>query len=223
MTFSSRFGYMDRGKDDGTLALAQVFLGSAAWIGYIPWLQTMEDILCPIFGRWLGMHIRTTKFRGLAAEKIREHEESEHKNHNDILTHLQQVHAEKPDQYSESDIISTVMSNVFAGADTTASALKAIFWFLLTTPGYEVKFRRELEQRKRDGLLSDPVTFHEAETWPLLQAIIYESIRLHSPFGLHLPRVVPEGGLIANGIYLPPGVIFSALNKYPSRKFETNC
>ncbi|KAH8800253.1 cytochrome P450 family protein [Xylogone sp. PMI_703] len=205
ITFSSRFGYMERGEDDGVLALGRVFLLSAAWIGYMPWIETVEDVLSPIFGRWLGTRIRSTNFRGIAIKKIEEHKASEHKNHNDILSYLEHVHAEKPDQYSEADLRSTVMNNVFAAADTTASSLKAIFWYLHTAPGYEEKFRKELEERKRQGLLSDPVSYREAEAWPLLQAIIYEAIRLHSPFGTHLPRVVPEGGLMANGIYLPAG------------------
>ncbi len=149
--------------------------------------------------------MRSVKFRALAAKKTKEHQVQD-ENHKDILGYLEDVRAKKPDEFSEYDMVSTITSNIFAGSDTTAIALRAMIWYLLSSPHYLERFERELKERREAGLISDPIRFDQAEAWPFLQAVMYEAIRLHPPFAVHLPRVVPEGGLVANGIFLPPDV-----------------
>lgn len=149
--------------------------------------------------------MRSVKFRALAAKKTKEHQVQD-ENHKDILGYLEDVRARRPDEFSEYDMISTITSNIFAGSDTTAIALRAMIWYLLSSPNSLERFQKELKERRAAGLISNPIRFHEAEAWPFLQAVMYESIRLHPPFAVHLPRVVPEGGLVVNGIFLPPGV-----------------
>jgi cytochrome P450 len=151
--------------------------------------------------------MRSVKFRALASKKAKEHQASD-ENHKDILGYLEDVHRKKPEEYSEYDMISTITSNVFAGADTTAIALRAMIYYLLTNPHCLKKFLCELQERRGAGQISDPIRFAEAEAWPFLQAVMYEALRLHPPFAVHLPRIVPASGLVANGIFLPPNVRF---------------
>lgn len=181
------------------------FLASGAWLGFVPWVLTVHDKLRPIFGTWLGIHVRDTKFHGLAAQQTKAHQARED-NHLDILGYLEIVRKEKPDQFSESDLINMLTSNVFAGSDTTSISLRATIRFLLESPECLRKFQEELEERTEAGLLSNPVRFEEVQSWPLLQAIMHEALRLHSPFAIHLPRVVPEKGLMVDGHFLPSGV-----------------
>lgn len=155
--------------------------------------------------------MRSIKFRALASKKAKEHRDSDEK-HMDILGYLEDVHRKKPDEYSEYDMVSTVTSNIFAGSDTTAIALRSMIYNLLANPQYHDRFLRELRERREAGQVSYPIRFQEAEEWPFLQAVMYEAIRLHPPFAVHLPRVVPQGGLVANGVYLPPGV--STVTRY---------
>lgn len=205
VTFSQSFGYIDRGDDAGFLRLTKRFLASGAWLGFVPWVLTVHDTLRPIFGTWLGIHVRDTKFHGLAAQQTKAHQ-ARQDNHLDILGYLEIVRKAKPDQFSESDLINMLTSNVFAGSDTTSISLRAIIHFILSSPDCLGKFQEELRDRTQAGLLSNPVRYEEAQAWPLLQAIMHESLRLHSPFAIHLPRVVPEKGLMVDGHYLPPGV-----------------
>lgn len=60
------------------------------------------------------------------------------------------------------------------------------------------------------GLDDDPVsTFEQVKKLPYLQAVIDETLRIHSTSGIGLPRLVPEGGLVVNGKTFPEGTVLS--------------
>ncbi|KAH8817371.1 cytochrome P450 family protein [Xylogone sp. PMI_703] len=206
ITFSKSFGYLDKGDEDGILSLSKTVFSSAAWVGCVPWVYWIHHVVSPITGNWLGVTMRSVRFRALASEKAKEHQSNDEK-HKDVLGYLESVHQKKPDEYSEYDMVSTVTSNIFAGSDTTAISLRAMIYYLLSNPQYHDRFLYELRERREAGQISNPIRFEEAEAWPFLQAVMYEAIRLHPPFAVHLPRVVPEGGLTANGVYLPQGTV----------------
>lgn len=206
ITFSKSFGYVDNGDEHGIMALAKVVFSSGAWVGCVPWLYRIHHLVSPITGNWLGVTMRSVKFRELTAQKTKEHQVQD-ENHKDILGYLEDIRRQKPNDYSEYALISTLTSNVFAGSDTTAIALRAMIWYILSSPVCHEQFLRELKERIELGLISDPIRMEEAEAWPFLQAVMYESLRLHPPFAIHLPRVVPEGGLVStDGHFFPAGV-----------------
>jgi cytochrome P450 len=73
------------------------------------------------------------------------------------------------------------------------------------------KLRDEIETAERQGNISDPVTFQEAQKLPYLQATIKEALRLHAAVGQILSRVVPEGGAHIAGRHFPQGVSFNQI------------
>lgn len=77
---------------------------------------------------------------------------------------------------------------------------------LLRNPSKLERLLQELETRKARGLLSDPVTFEEAEACPYLQAVFWEGVRLYPAIGSPLARVVPKGGMTIDGKFVPAGV-----------------
>ena len=54
--------------------------------------------------------------------------------------------------------------------------------------------------------VSDPVTWKEAQNMPYLQAVIQETLRIHSAAGYILERTVAEGGVELAGRWFPEGV-----------------
>jgi cytochrome P450 len=125
---------------------------------------------------------------------------------NDILSKLFKVHNDKPEQFDQMGVISMATSNIAAGSDTTAISIRAIIYYLLKNPNTLQKLRDEIDQRRKEGKLSDPVKLNEADDMPYLQAVMYEALRLHPAVGMTLPRVVPEGGCEIGGVFLPAGV-----------------
>ena len=69
---------------------------------------------------------------------------------------------------------------------------------------------RTLQAEIDGSTLSAPViTDKEARGLPYLQAVILEGLRLHTPLGGLVPKIVPPEGDIINGIFVPGGTEIS--------------
>jgi hypothetical protein len=204
LSFSHPYGFLDMGRDDGTLESITQALWSLAWTSYAQWVIKVNHWIAPVFGFQLSMHIRNGKFAEFAAREIEEREKRG-TNHRDMLAKLLETQATKP-ELDNTAIHGILNSNVFAGSDTTAIALRGVFYNILAHPGVKKRFLDELWHRRKSGQLSDPIKLHETEKWPYLQALIYEALRLHPASGMGFTRIVPVPGVEADGHFLPPGV-----------------
>ena len=103
------------------------------------------------------------------------------------------------------------VSMAFAGSETTAISLAAVFYFLLRNPRCFELLRTELNEAVLDGRLQsreDGLTsWTEAQSLPYLDACIKEAFRLHPAAGLPLERVTPSEGADICGRHIPGGTI----------------
>lgn len=174
----------------------------------MPWIYWLNEFLTPVFGNRLGIAARHGKIRQFAAEQVEQRRVK--MGGSDLLADLYKVHEQKPEEMNEIAVLSMATSNIFAGSDTTAISLRAIIYHLLKNPKTKKRLVDEIDDRIRDGKLSDPAKLEEANEMPYLQACMYEALRLHPAVGMSLPRVVPEGGIEIDGHYLPKGTIVGA-------------
>lgn len=72
----------------------------------------------------------------------------------------------------------------FAGSDTTAASLRAIFYYLCRNQQAYSRLLTEIDEADAAGRLSDPVTFAEAMELQYFQAVIKEALRIHKPSSL---------------------------------------
>ncbi len=207
LTFSKRFGFLEAGADDGSFRKIEGALQSAAWVGQMPWIYWLNDYLQPIFGNRLGIAARHGSIRNFAAHQVDSRKDKSDAKYRDILSRLFEVQKEKPKEMNDNAVLSMATSNVFAGSDTTAISLRSIIYYLLKNPDCKKKFIAEIDERKKQGKLSDPVTLEEANDMPYLQACMSEGLRLHPAVGMSLPRVVPEGGIEIDNKHIPAGTI----------------
>jgi len=105
---------------------------------------------------------------------------------------------------SNAELLSHAASNIFAGSDTTAIALRSIFYHLCKYPRVYQTAVKELDSMPN---LSSPITFDEGQRMTYIQACIKEGLRLHPAVGMLLERLVPEGGATLDGIFFPAGTI----------------
>lgn len=82
-----------------------------------------------------------------------------------------------------------------------------MFYYLCKNPRCLQALLKEIEYVEAKGELSDPVTFAEANKMPYLQACMKEAMRMHPAVGQLLERVVPPGGAVISGVWLPEGTI----------------
>ncbi|KAJ5280754.1 Cytochrome monooxygenase lcsI [Penicillium angulare] len=92
---------------------------------------------------------------------------------------------------------------IIAGSETTASLLSGFTYYLLQNKSAYQKLREEL----RGAFQSyDEINFKAVIGLPYLNASLEEALRMYPPLPATLPRIVPKGGSVIDGEYVPEGV-----------------
>jgi cytochrome P450 len=100
-----------------------------------------------------------------------------------------------------------VSSTISAGFDTTAFTMTTIIYYLLKNPQTFTKLQQELEDAVACGQLSNPPTYAEADKLKYLAAVMKEAMRRYPFLALLLERIVPAGGAMIAGTWLPGGTV----------------
>jgi len=129
----------------------------------------------------------------------------------DLLSKFLAAREARPEFMTDTLVQTMAVSMAFAGSETTAISLSAVFYFLLKNPAALAALRAEIDAAAREGRFSDYdtglVTWHESQTLPYLDACVKEAFRLHPAPGLPMERVVPAGGLEIAGQSVKGGTI----------------
>lgn len=148
------------------------------------------------------------------AKQIREHQQSGDGNKRpDFLTRFINAREKYPDVMTDRRLATYTNTNVSAGSDTTAIALREIVFRLLTHAGAKETFLSELAGvlRNRGGggpgdeEFEKPITWSEGQSLGYYQALLRECLRMHPPLGQLIPREVPAGGIELCGQHIPAG------------------
>ncbi|KAK0639669.1 cytochrome P450 [Cercophora newfieldiana] len=211
VTFSEPLGYLAKGSDfDGTLGNAEKALDYFSIITCIPWLD-----------RWLDknplVHIGPPGFGGITGISINRliarYQGTDTAFHSastpDYLDKFIEAKTANPTTVNDNQIVSWLMINMIAGADTTAATLRTALYYSLRNPAIWSRLRAEIASA---GLTnpSSPVPYRAARPLPYLDAIIRESLRILPGVSLGLERYVPPGGaILPTGDTLPQDTILS--------------
>lgn len=129
----------------------------------------------------------------------------------DLLSKFMQARESRPDFMTDTLVQTMAVSMAFAGSETTAISLAAVFYYLLRTPAALRTLRAEIDDFARRGGFSDYetglVTWSESQKLPYLDACVKEAFRMHPAAGLLLERIVPEPGVEIAGEYVKGGTI----------------
>ena len=204
MTWSKRLGFLDEERDiEGMIQKAQGRIEYVSLVGQMPWLDW-----------WLYknpvlnfVQTKTSFLVQFAVDRLRERKTAgkvDGRSKQDFLSKFLEAKMEKklPEWFSTS----WSLTNVIAGADTTAISLRALFYYLLKNPVTFAKLREEIASKESE--ISSPITFDQAyNKLPYFDACVKEAMRLHPPIGLPLERVVPQQGFNIGGRDLKPGTV----------------
>lgn len=113
--------------------------------------------------------------------------------------------------FDDGKILVMATSIAFAGSDTAAITLSAIFYHLLHNPRTLERLRREVQQATDSGLISDAevISWADAQKLPYLDAVVKEAFRVHPAISLNLERVTPPEGIHIAGEFIPGGTVVS--------------
>ncbi|MEA5423863.1 cytochrome P450 [Synechococcus sp. CCY9202] len=184
----------------GVLKLKHELIRSVALVNHR--LLTVIFLLLPPWSLpWLSPWNRLVKVRKRLEEAIGEevklHLEKKLTSADDTVlgTLLQDLDPSDPEQ-SQRRLVDRVITLLFAGHETTASALAWALALIYANPGVLSQLRKELEvesARAPEGLLN----------LPYLTAVCHEVLRLY-PGPLETPRVLQQS-LVVEGHILPAG------------------
>jgi len=131
----------------------------------------------------------------------------------DLLSQFIKAKADHPAFFDDGRVLTMAVSMAFAGSETTAISLAAVFYYLLKNPEALKKLQAELDAAAQDGRLRPVaesrcmVSWSESQRLPYLDACVKEAFRVHPAAGLPLERIVPPGGTEIAGRYVPGGTI----------------
>ena len=192
-------------------------------VGQIPWL----DLLClknPIIllldrlGFKLFSFPITTFAKANMDERLAEIEASKSSGgedvvgrRGDLLSMFLKAKSDRPDFMTDQRVLTMAVSMAFAGSETTAITLAAVFYYLLKSPRCYQTLVAELSEAVENGTIenrpSGLVSWTESQKLPYLDACIKEAFRMHPAAGLPLERITPPQGVEICGRHIPGGTI----------------
>ncbi|KID78346.1 Pisatin demethylase [Metarhizium brunneum] len=218
ITYSKRFGFLGRGDDvDGIMRALHGSMIYSTLVGILPALHkylyhAMNKLnVGGAVGRTYLMKFVSERIQQRRSERGQYADKSVSLDENapqDFLEKLMVQNEDNPQKVTSYHLFMMGLSNIIAGADTTAISLSAVLYHLIRNPDSLQKLRDEVQQRFSEGLFDGThLTFKQSQEMPYLQAVIKEALRLHAATGLPLWRVVTDGGLELDGHFFPPGSV----------------
>ncbi|KPI42555.1 Pisatin demethylase [Cyphellophora attinorum] len=216
MTFSTSPGFVKGRRDvSGIIGGMDWILRYAAVVGQIPWLHGWVDPVLKFAMRVgvfdLGPLMIVTE---MVEKAVREYDAAlseEVAGRQDFLAYLRQQSKSTGEMLGKSELQNHLMNNLLAGSDTTAMALRAVFYFVVKDGRVYECLQREIDKADAEGRLGEFVSYSECLEMKYLQACIKEALRMHPGVAFPLERVVPPDctsiPVCGKEYYVPPGTV----------------
>lgn len=214
LLYSKRMGCLDRGNDmvdaetkEGVVYKAP-YIQSLLDATVLNTVLAMEPWLLPVTKALFRNH--PYKKAGADFENIVYHNTKERMKigveKDDLFTRMLQDSKGNSLDLPLGEIAAECNSMMNAGTETTTAAMTNTVFLLYTHPTVLSKLREELDPVFSAGEL---VSYDAVSNLPYLRACIEESLRVRPASSMGLPRVVPVGGRVIAGKYIPEGVTVS--------------
>ncbi|KAM6100856.1 ultra-long-chain fatty acid omega-hydroxylase [Pterocles gutturalis] len=123
----------------------------------------------------------------------------------DLIDLLLLTKDEDGNTLSDEDIAAEANTFMFAGHDTTASALAWLFYNLACHPHYQERCRQEVQELLK-GRDTEDIEWEDLSHLPFTTMCIKESLRLHPPVTA-VSRLCSEDMALRDGRVIPKGVL----------------
>ncbi|PHH89659.1 hypothetical protein CDD83_5577 [Cordyceps sp. RAO-2017] len=105
---------------------------------------------------------------------------------------------------TKKELTTNGLAFVIADCQLTTVALSASIYLLLRN---RPTWRRLADEVRRRFQTDDDITVHSTQGLPYLEAVINETLRLHHPTPISLPRSVPAEGRMIDGTFVPGNTV----------------
>ncbi|KAJ6017178.1 Cytochrome monooxygenase lcsI [Penicillium sp. IBT 35674x] len=107
---------------------------------------------------------------------------------------------------------------ILAGSETTATLLAGLSYYLVQNPA---TYKRLTDEIRSTFKSYDDINFLGVSQMTYLNAALEEALRVYPPVPAVIPRVVPKGGSVIDGTFIPEGVSVSGAH-YSTYHAESN-
>ncbi|KAL3477958.1 cytochrome protein [Aspergillus californicus] len=215
LTFSQPIGYLEKGHDfDNTLEIANISLDYFSMVGQMPILDHLLD-KNPIYrlGPPSFMNITKISIQHLMDRLQKKDSDYHDASKPDFLDRFIEAKSLFPDVVDDAQVISYLMINMIAGADTTSITINAALYFALKNPRIWERLKAEIPLHNAPSE-THVVSYKSGKDFPYLDSVIREAMRFHPAVAMLLERYVPADGLtLPDGRYVPAGSIIG-MNPY---------
>ncbi|KAI6779237.1 uncharacterized protein J7T54_007764 [Emericellopsis cladophorae] len=204
VSFGRHYGFIEEGEDiGGIINESTAGLKYFSAISQIPWLDNWLDKnpwyrIGPrplVNGFLYTVRILSEYQQQVASGAVKRKKQ-------DLFIDNYNGLKEKYDFVDDQQVIYWLMLNVLAGGDSTAGAMRPIFYHLAKNRDKYEKLVRELDGAE----LSFPAQWKDCSKLPYLDACVREAFRVNPAVALMLEREVPaEGFTIPDGRFIPAG------------------
>ncbi|KAL9564161.1 hypothetical protein ACKAV7_011668 [Fusarium commune] len=217
LLFSEPFGMLENGSDlvkIGNKPASYVSMmtslaqrsAAVATLGILPWLKPHAHHLPdPFFHRGMdGLQ----NLLGVTSAHVKERMAAAQDNHEDWLSLLLRARDDQGELLKFEEIASESLTLFMAAIETVSNTLSAMMYYLATSPSSLQKLQAEVDSIHVPGTVAP---FTDVRALPYLDAVLNETMRLHSVLGIGLPREVLPGskGVQFDSFYFPPGTVLS--------------
>lgn len=214
----------------GDLAFGEPF-GCLEGSGYHPWVAAIfQSIKTGAFLRALSVYpslaaqIRKLLPKRLTQKRVEHYRMSKERvtkriasevARPDFMSHILRHNDHRGMLQSEIEMNAGII--IQAGSETTATVLAASIYYLQKNPSC---WHEAVKEVRAAFQTDEDITFTATRKLPYLKAVIEESLRMFPPAPGVGPRLVPAGGAVIDGVYVPEGV--SNCPKTPSCQIGIN-
>ncbi|KAI1745270.1 cytochrome P450 [Xylaria scruposa] len=181
----------------------------SAALGCYPWIKPYAKWLPdPFFSKGLTA---VENLAGIAIARVKDRLDNPPDiNRKDLLARLQEGRDEKGEPLGFQELTAEALTQLIAGSDTTSNSSCALLYYVARTPGVLKKLQEELDAAIPNNSTKVP-DYESVRNLPYLEAVINETLRIHSTSGIGLPRQIPQDspGVQIHGHYFPPGTVLS--------------
>ncbi|KAL6251758.1 hypothetical protein RBB50_001968 [Rhinocladiella similis] len=213
ITFSNSIGFLEREQDvQGIISAIEGRLVYNSIIGQVPYMHkfllgnSVVSRLADLVPTLARLNSARYIVNFAAAQLSRRQTAAAEHGKKDIVARFKRS-KEGEQVITDKELLGHASSNVFAGSDTTAISLRALFYYLCKNPRTYNRLVDEILAFDDRGELSEYVTYSEAQRMPYFQACMREALRMHPAVGQLLERIVPAEGATVSGHFLPGGTI----------------
>ncbi|KAG5789851.1 hypothetical protein H9Q69_011096 [Fusarium xylarioides] len=217
LLFSEPFGMLENGSDlvkidkkPGSYVSMMNSLAqrsaAVATLGVLPWLKPHAHLLPdPFFHKGMdGLQ----NLLGVTSAHVKERMAAAQDNHEDWLSLLLRARDEHGELLKFEEVASESLTLFMAAIETVSNTLSAMMYYLATSPSSLQKLQAEVDSIHVSGTVTP---FAHVRALPYLDAVLNETMRLHSVLGIGLPREVLPGskGVHLDSFYFPPSTVLS--------------